>query len=216
VCLLITGLELAHADYNSSFNPIDSPMGGDVAVPGSTFPVVWEPTTTGVVSLFVHDYTKTTGNVIADSIDATLGMYNWNVPAAWAANSSNQLDPFQYEMRIYNGSLGLATYNITPFASRQYSYTDGYFAITNDDSLLGPVVSVDISGPTGPPILPTRTRTRGIAQATRSGTSTLSTAAATRVPTFLSIISAASKYGSGNFWGAVMVLLGIIIGGIIL
>lgn len=199
-----------------SFNPIDSPMLGDVAVPGSTFLVVWEPTTTGLVSLFVHNHAVTTGNVIADSIDATIGLYNWNVPAAWTANSTNQQDPYQYEMRIYEGSLGLTTYDITPFESRQYSYSDGYFAITNDDSLFGPVVSVEVSVPTSPPpVVPTHTHLRGLTKTTRA-TSTLNTAAATRVPTFLSIVSTASRFGSNSYWGPAIVFYGVIVGGVLL
>jgi len=120
--------QLVSAVANSSFNPISSPDADDNAVPGTTFLVVWQPTTTDPVSLFVRNFGETTGVVIADSISATLGKFNWAVPIDFGINNT---DPYDYEMRIYNGSLGVDTTDVAPFESREYSWSSGYFSVAN-------------------------------------------------------------------------------------
>lgn len=121
--------KLVSAGANSSFNPISRPNADDNAFPGTNFLVIWQPTTTDQVSLFVRNFGETTGIVIANSISATLGQFNWLVPIDFGINNT---DPFDYEMRIYDGSLGVDTVDIAPFESREYSWSSGYFSVAND------------------------------------------------------------------------------------
>ena len=230
-CLLITKSVFINAAANASFNPFIRPESDDVARPGSTFVVMWQPTSTGPVSLFVRNFGDTTGIVIANSIEASTGQYNWSVPSSLAANASDS-DPYQFEMRIYEGSLGLSTLDITPFEGRTYDWSTGYFSITNNASITPPsdssiVISVGVDPiplPTDPPKGPTIQvtvvvggRTTVITttqdfQTTGEGTGVQTSA--TRIPTFESVISNGYKFAF-EYWNAVMVVWGILIGGIV-
>ena len=228
VCLLITKPVFINAAANASFNPFIRPESDDVARPGSTFVVKWEPTSTGPVSLFVRNFGDTTGIVIADSIEASTGQYNWSVPSSLAANASDS-DPYQFEMRIYEGSLGLSTVDITPFETRTYDWSTGYFAITNNASITPPpldasvVISVSVdpiplpTGPKGPKIQITVveggsttviTSTQDFQ--TTAGVTRVQTSA-TRIPTFESVLSNGHK-PAFEYWTAVVVVWGILIG----
>lgn len=193
---------------------------------------MWEPTSTGLVSLFVRNFGHTTGIVIADSIEASTGQYHWSVPSSLAANASDS-DPYQFEMRIYEGSLGLSTLDIAPFDSRTYDWSTGYFAITNNASITPPaldpsiVISVNvgpISLPTGHPVGPSIQitiveggRTTVITSAQDFQTTAAVTGVqtpATRIPTFESILSNGHK-PAFEYWTAVVIMWGILIGGVV-
>jgi hypothetical protein len=228
ICVFLASPLLVSAGLNSSFNPIFSPEDEDIVSPGVPWLVEWDPTTIGPVSLFVLNFGTTTGSVIADSIEASLGEYNWNVPASWAANTTDPNNPFLFEMRIYQGSLGLSTTDISSFESRQYDTSDGYFAITNDTD-----VGEESFTYTVYPASPTttqsfsRTRSTSSSKTTTTGfkaggtTSTFisgtGTAKATRVPTFLAVVSEATKLICWlDHWKLItMVALGMIIGAMV-
>ena len=232
VCLLVTKSVLINAAANASFNPFIRPESDDVARPGSTFVVMWEPTSTGPVSLFVRNFGDTTGIVIADSIEASTGQYDWSVPSALAANASDS-DPYQFEMRIYEGSLGLSTLDITPFESRTYDWSTGYFAITNNASITSPpldpsiVISIGVDPialptgqPKGPKIQITIVEggsTTVITSTADFQTTTWSTGvqtSATRIPTFESVLSNGHK-PAFEYWTAAVIVWGILIGGVV-
>lgn len=225
-CLLLANTAFVYSVVNNTFNPIIRPESEDVARPGSKFLVTWHPTSTGIVSLFLCNAGKTTGIVIADSIQATKGQYSWSVPESLAANTTGTSisDVYQFTMRIYNGSLGLTTKDVGQFEeTRTYDLSNGYFAISNDTKLTPlPPSDTTSSVPTSTVPLPNPTETTAsttIDASTTIGTSltTKTTsgqngAAPTRTPTFLSIVSEGHTTGFG-YWAAGVVVWGIVIGG---
>ena len=233
VCVLIINPVFIDAAANASFNPFIRPESDDVARPGSTFAVMWKPISSGPVSLFVRNFGGTTGIVIADSIEASTGQYNWFVPTSLAANASDS-DPYQFEMRMYEGSIGLSTLDVTPFESRTYDWSTGYFAITNNATITAPpldpsiVVSVSVAPtprPTGRPkghkiqITIVRGGTTTVITSTQDVESTPGVTgvqtSATRIPTFESVLSHGRKAGF-EYWTAALVVWGILVGGIVL
>jgi hypothetical protein len=132
--IIASHIDSAHASYNYTFNPILVPRSNEVIRLGQNFDILWSPTTTGPVSLFLRYFGTTTGNVIADSIEARSGHYRWLVPNSLAANTTDNSDPFNFELRIYQGSLGTNTLDVSPFSDRDYTWSDGYFAITNSST----------------------------------------------------------------------------------
>lgn len=210
--LLLTSPVFVYGFANSSYNPIITPKANDVARPGSTFLVSWRPTTTGLVSLFVRNAGETTGIVIADSIEANTGEYNWAVPARLAANTTgtNVLSIYQFEMRIYQGSLGKKTMNIAPFeANRTYDFSDGYFAISNNPKLPLPPLPATTGTTTtsAPPYT-------SMAPSSSGASETANQTEPTRTPTFVSVISDGHKDGFG-YWTVGIVIWGLLFGGII-
>jgi hypothetical protein len=221
VLFILSFVNIALADFDPDFNPILVPRDDEVVRPGSNFLVEWTPTTTGLVSLFVRAFGGTTGNVIADSINATTGHYLWAVPASLAANTSaGTIDPFNFELRIYQGSLGLSTMDVEPFSdTRIYSFSSGYFAITNDRSFttLGPFTL-----PTTTQDLPfaaatfsdsititdSDTTATGTATTTATSTTKKTAGVATRTPTFLAI----SSEGRRTVQSVRPVMIGAIVG----
>jgi hypothetical protein len=132
--IIASRIDSAHGSYNYTFNPILVPRSSEVIRLGQNFDILWSPTTTGPVSLFLRYFGTTTGNVIADSIVASSGHYRWLVPNSLAANTTDNSDPFNFELRIYQGSLGINTLDVSPFSDRDYTWSDGYFAITNSSA----------------------------------------------------------------------------------
>jgi hypothetical protein len=196
-------IDSAHALYNSTFNPILVPRSNEVIRLGQNFDILWSPTTTGAVSLFLRYFGTTTGNVIADSIEASSGHYRWLVPNALAANTTDNSDPFNFELRIYQGSLGVNTLDVSPFSDRDYTWSSGYFAITNSSTYttLSSFVATTTTaiGTAGFYFAPTgsvtttdsTTSTTSTDSTTQDGSNTRKTHAsvATRLPTFLTVKS---------------------------
>jgi len=219
--LLVTNTKSVLAFENDTFNPIIRPEADDVARPGSTFLVQWEVTSTGPVSLFVRNSGDDTGIVIADSISVTTGQYIWNVPKALGENTTDPFDPYQFEMRIYDGSLGLTTLDVSPFEdTRNYSVSQGYFAITNDTTFTPPPLDTAWLPDITPAPLPTPTRTHTPKITFGDGSSTSSsntgpTTQVTRLPTFEAVISRGHA-GGLRYWRVAVIGLGILIGGAVI
>ena len=223
VSLLLSSPLFVYGFANSTFNPIITPKSDDVARPGSTFLVTWRPTSTGLVSLFVRNEGETTGIVIANAIAASKGQYKWAVPARLAANTTRTdiFSVYQFEMRIYEGNLGKNTLDIAPFeANRTYDFSDGYFAISNDPKLLLPpppdTTGVVETVTTSVPAYASTAEITSVGASSSGATGTANQSiAATRTPTFVSVISGGCKDGF-RYWTVGVVIWGLLLGGIII
>jgi hypothetical protein len=210
---LLTTAPFVSANANSSFNPIQSPGPDDNAVPGTAFLVTWIPTSTGPISLFVRNFGDTTGVVIANSIPATQGQFNWSVPLNFGSNNTDSDfdDDAEYEMRIYEGSLGLTTTDVAGFETREYSWSSGYFTVSNDTSSF--TISVDeFPTQTHQPHWPDQTVVVTNLPITTDfsltvGAGTTVTASLTRAPTFQAVVSHAIKVGVTGFCMGIMLVI---------
>jgi len=213
--VLTSLLSLVSAASNFSFNPFLVPRSNEVLRPGSDFLILWDPTTTGPVSLFVRTFGLTTGIVIADGIEASTGQFLWAVPASLVNNVTDPTSPFIFEMRIYDGSLGKDTQDVDSFSDREYNWSIGYFAITANTSFttLSSYVTSARHSKTG---VMTMTASGNLNSGTLVATTITQTTMVTRIPTFAAIASEAERGGYLTYQAAFMVIACMIFGAVIL
>lgn len=228
--LLAVSINFVHATFNGSFNPLIDPSSDECILPGAPFTVSWDVTTSGLVSLLLRVSGASNGTVIANSIQASAGQFLWNVPKSLNESASDLLnDPYMYELRIYEGSLEPvgSVVEITNFSSRQFDWSSGYFAISDQDPLDfgiggndGFTVSFGDFGPTTEPIPPKnpKTPTAGVTPTQAVGSVEVTGDYATRLPTFLAVdhLSVGERVRSANVLGIILLIFGALMGGLLL